>query len=190
MRDVRGAALVEVARRSEDVKRLGVLLAEALLALEVADLERVGRGVVLTRELDRADRALRCVRVDERVLGARGEELPLGARVDALERLGDLLLELLDFAELNLALLVVDLASRLNVLGDVLLKGGLLLLEADDGGLKVVCEGGAGVSISATSRVQGPRSVTSVDSLSLRTCFLSWFSTRWCERYGSFCGSI
>lgn len=141
--DARGATFVEVAGRGEDVERLGVLLAEALLALEEADLERVGRSVVLARELDRVDRALRRVRVDERVLGPRGEGLPLGLGVDALERLGDLVLELLHLAQLDLALVVVGLAGGLDLAGDALLKLGLLLLETDHGRLEVVWVKGA-----------------------------------------------
>lgn len=79
------------------------------------------------------------MRVDERVLRARGVEVPLGARVDALEGLGDLALEVLDAAHVLVALLVVALAGVLDVASDALLEARLLLLEADDRGLEFVC---------------------------------------------------
>ena len=63
---VGGATFVKVTRGSEDVVRFGVLLGEALLALEVTLAERLSRSVVHSRESDGGDRARRSVGVDER----------------------------------------------------------------------------------------------------------------------------
>lgn len=66
--------------------------------------------------------------------------LPFGLGVDALKGRSDSGLNLGELINVSLASILVELASGLDLLGDVLLELSLLLLEADQSSLEIVCD--------------------------------------------------
>jgi len=129
---------VEVTGRSEDVVRFGVLLGESLLALEVTFAKRSSRSVVESGEVDGTDRSGRSVGVDEVGSLLRDVVFPFSLGVNSLKSGSDGSLNLGKFLNVSLAGILVELASGLDRLGDVLFERGLLLLESDQGSLEVV----------------------------------------------------
>ena len=63
---------------------------------------------------------------------------PFGLRVDALKGGSDGDVDLRNLLGVSLACILIELASRLNRLGDALLERSLLLLETDQSGLEIV----------------------------------------------------
>jgi hypothetical protein len=131
-------ALVEVPRRSKNVVGLLVRLGKTFLPFQVAFLDGFGRRMAETREVDGLSGAQGRAGVDELVVGGVEVELPFEFGSGALEGGSDALVEALDLLKSGETSILVELDGRLDLARNTLLEGGLLLLEADEGGLKVV----------------------------------------------------